>query len=151
MAAISTCTNCGKLSRGRKDKLYCSAKCRFEHWSLGAAVNPCYYCGVPADSVDHVPPQCQRPILESLGLKGRYEWVQVWACRECNSLLGARAIFTVRERKKFIKGALRRRYRKYLRIPEWHHSELAELGPTAKSYVISGIVTKELVEKRINW
>lgn len=114
-------------------------------------VQPCEYCGMPADSLDHVPPQAVRPFLAESWLKDRYPFVEVWACRECNCILGSRALFTVSARAAFIKKALAKRYAKFLRTPEWTDAELSKLGYVLQKIVINAIVMKELVKSRIKW
>lgn len=112
---------------------------------------PCYYCGQPGITVDHVPPISLRSRLGELGLNDRYTFHEVRACHECNVLLGARPLYTLTDRKRFMKRTLRRRYARFLRLPIWTDAQLAELGPTLKSSVLSAILTAEIVHKRLNW
>ncbi len=157
MAIKRRCRFCGTSINGRSDKIYCSAACRFRDWKDATegtshpTIQPCEYCGMPADSLDHVPPQAVRPFLAESGLTGRYPFVEVWSCRECNCLLGARALFTIRSRADFIKKALAKRYAKFLRTPEWTDAELAKLGYVLQQIVINALVMKELVKSRIRW
>ena len=121
MATLRPCKRCGTAMRGRADKVYCSDRCRFADWAEGRGerrdIRPCWYCGVPSDSIDHVPPQRIRDFLVERKIT-KYRFAEVWSCRECNSLLGARPIWDVHRRKRFIKQALRKKYRRYLAIPE---------------------------------
>jgi hypothetical protein len=109
--------------------------------------NPCYYCGLPCDTVDHVPPKSAR---EYLDLK-RYPRFLIPACRECNNLLGARSLYTPGERKKFIKRALKKRYGRVLLAPSWTDQEIAELGPCLQSTVRASEALKRLVRRRLAW
>lgn len=111
----------------------------------------CTYCGMSADTIDHVPPQVARPFLLSQGLHLKYPFVEVRCCRECNSLLGAQAYWTVADRKRYIKKRLRRRYRDYLRMPEWKDSELQELGRGLHDMVLQSQVMQDLIKKRLGW
>src|SRR3990172_1269779 len=110
------CQNCGNLiTKGRKDKKFCSESCRYVHWRDNpGTVPPCYYCGMPGNTIDHVPPTSARYRLVELGLQSRYPNNEVNACSECNGLLGCRPIWTLSERKQFIKKALQRKYKKSL-------------------------------------
>lgn len=114
-------------------------------------VDACFYCGLPADSKDHVPPVSARPVLfEQLG-KDCPEFLEVWACRECNCLLGARALWTVSERKRFIKKKLRARYKKVLAMPHWSEDEIAVLGPNAKQFILRNLLIQRITMARLKW
>jgi hypothetical protein len=56
-------------------------------------------------------------------------------CRECNSLLGAKALFTIEERAHEIAESLERRYRKELNAPIWTDEELDDLGDTLRKQI----------------
>ncbi len=155
MSERRKCRYCGKWMTGRADKAYCSDRCRYADWKgrqTGSPnTQPCEYCGMPADSIDHVPPQTVRPFMMESGLSKRIQFVSVWACRECNCYLGAKALFTIEERKRFIKKVLRLKYKKYLKIPDWSDSELSRVGYTLEKAILYGIIMKEMVISRINW
>ncbi len=154
MAFVSECKRCGARITGRRDKIYCSDACRFADWREGktsAEANLCIYCGLPADSLDHIPPQSVRPTLVKMGIASRFPFREVWACRECNSLLGYRELWTIELRKRFIKKALRKKYRRYLRIPHWDDREISELGYALQQHVLQGTVIREILEYRLKW
>ena len=94
----------------------------------------CHYCGAPADTKDHIVPisynYTQRP-NNSPGKGGQ----TVDCCRECNSLLGAKALFSVEERAHEIAECLERRYKKELKAPVWSEEDLAELGPALRKQI----------------
>jgi hypothetical protein len=150
-----TCKRCSKVIRGRRDKIYCSDRCRFADWAEYRTTlpeaKPCRYCGLACDTIDHIPPQSVRPRLVELGIANRYPFIEVWCCRECNTLLGARALWTVETRKKFIKQALRKRYHRYLNAPEWTDREISHLSGTLQRYVLNREIIKAMVEKRLTW
>lgn len=152
MSFSGLCRRCGTGFKGRSDRLYCSDRCRYLDWQAKKhEAAPCRYCGMPADGIDHIPPASARTRLAALGIADRYPFVEVQCCGECNSLLGARPLWTVAKRKAFIKKALRRRYKKYLRIPAWSDGELAKLGPILQRTVINNLAWKEMIEDRIKW
>lgn len=109
----------------------------------------CEYCGNVADTIDHVPPQCIRPTLINLKLTNRFPFFEVKACRECNSLLGKRMLWTFRQRKKFIRRALRLKYKEVLALPDWSDSEIKQLNGNLKDFVIKRAVLKEFVRARL--
>jgi hypothetical protein len=152
MAVSSICSVCGEPFKHRKNKFYCSPRCRYRAWADAAPqAEPCVYCGIPASTIDHVPPQSVRPSLVELGLTNRFPFLEVSACRECNSLLGARALWTIAVRKAFIKKALRRRYKRFLAIPAWSDRELSQLSQSLQAHVINGCIMADLVRKRLSW
>lgn len=66
-------------------------------------VKVCIYCGMSADSIDHVPPRHLRAQLAEIELLA-LGTKEVDACRECNSALGRRPLLTITERRRYIKG-----------------------------------------------
>lgn len=114
-------------------------------------LTPCHYCGIVADSVDHVPPSVARPHIIAFGLLGYYRFTTVPACRECNSALNHLAPWTLGARKEWVKRWLRQRYAKYLRIPDWQEEEIKKKGPTLQRYIRDGLEIRNLTRKRIQW
>lgn len=112
----------------------------------------CFYCGQPCDSVDHVTP---RATLKMMGgeienpVTSRYETVD--ACRECNCALGDGLYTTLSDRKRAAKEYLRRKYKKYLSMPDWSDSELDELGYTLRSHIKRNMAIKKLTRMRLDW
>lgn len=116
-------------------------------------VEPCFYCGLPADTQDHVIPQSKLGDLEALGIKTMWSqrtW-DVPACLECNSALGDRLFRNINERKRWVKNWLRRRYAKYLKMPQWTEDELRELGYSLRQNVQDHIDAKQTLLMRLRW
>ena len=94
----------------------------------------CHYCGAPATTKDHIIPISYnyngRP--NNANAKGGKT---VDCCRECNSLLGAKALFTIEERAHELAECLERRYKKELNAPVWADEDLEELGPNLRKQV----------------
>jgi hypothetical protein len=107
---------------------------------------------MPAEGTDHVPPTSVRPIILAEG-STRWPFVEVDCCNECNSLLGAHMPWTVNGRKELIKQKLRRKYRKYLAIPDWSAEELAEHPPRGLlgTFIHEGIMVKLATLARLKW
>ena len=123
-------------------------------WS--ESVTPCYYCGLPADSTDHVIPRAVIEQIETLGdpdvlaeMYTRHRVRTVDACRECNSMLQSRYFSTLAERKAWMKDRLRTRYRRYLELPEWADTELMELSERLQMRVIASLEIKRIIQRRL--
>jgi hypothetical protein len=149
------CDECGlPYQKTRTWHRFCSSTCRITAWQKinePGAQAICEYCGMPGDSVDHVPPKVTRQKLIDLGIADRYPFCEVTACRECNSALGCRPLWTVSARRKFVKTWLRRRYKKLLSIPDWTDRELLDLGPAMQRYVIDSLTKRDIIDDRIRW
>ncbi len=155
------CVRCGKeVRQTRSWQTFCSNTCRWLDWAKRHPRTekepediypPCHYCGQPGVTIDHVPPQSLRTRLGELGLTGHYTFHEVRCCRECNCLLGARPLYTLADRKRFIKRVLRKRYARFVRMPPWSDEQLAELGHTLRTSVLSAVLTAEIVHRRLAW
>jgi hypothetical protein len=145
---ISLCQNCGKRFTPRAGKRYCSDRCRWE--AHQNAREPCYYCGAPAQGVDHIPPRVARAELIALGID-KWDFLEVPACSECNSALGGRPIWILTARKEFIKKWLRRRYAKYLAIPAWTDEQRKDLGSNLSQFIDEGLLMAQITHQRIRW
>lgn len=110
---------------------------------------PCSYCGVIANSVDHIPPRSARDGIIASGLMMRYPFIEVPACRECNSLLNLRGGWTLCERRDYIRRQLKRRYRHSLAIPDWTDSELARMSVGMRRYISYGLIVRDFVRQRL--
>lgn len=110
----------------------------------------CYYCGLPADVIDHVIPKIVLKSHDAVGHDIRKNrTLTVPACRECNSLLSASVQKTLQERKRELKIRLKRKYKKLLIMPEWNEEELSELSPRLRQYIEASQKHKQLVKLRI--
>ena len=107
---------------------------------------PCYYCGLIATSIDHFIPQTltKRGFLTD-------EQLLIPACRECNSILGARVFRTLALRREAAKEGIRKKYRKFLNLPDWEIEEIEDLGWTLKSVIKRGQALKHLTRQRLAW
>lgn len=112
--------------------------------------NPCTYCGMPAETLDHVPPRRIRKMLKEEEVR-RWPFVTVASCLECNSLLGSLRLMTVIQRKAYIKKRIRDRYGKFLKAEEWTDDELSELGPSLRESVAEMMEMSKIVRKRLKW
>lgn len=150
------CTHCAKAFKYRPGKRYCSDTCRYRAWAASldddVVVTPCTYCGSPADTIDHVPPRSVRSfILATPDLATKFPFLEVDVCRECNTAIGARALWTVPERKAFVKEWLHRRYARVLRLPDWTPTEVEELGDRLRGELERDRILCQWIKQRIAW
>lgn len=114
------------------------------------ATIPCTYCGLPADTRDHVIPQAARGSVPP-------EWLlacpdTVPACRECNSLANDRIVVrSVDEKRDEIHELLRRRYRKLLAKPDWDSTALRTMGPAMRRQIRATLHRRDVLLQRLAW
>jgi len=112
----------------------------------------CVYCGDPADTVEHVPPLSRVSDYEALGIVNEL-YCKSPACRECNSVAGDSLQDSFMARVEYVKDCLERRYRRYLRLPEWDDAELdeAEFGPVLRSAIVEHNRKAKAARERIEY
>jgi hypothetical protein len=121
-------------------------------------IDPCYYCGVPADTIDHVVPKSLLDAVRDSGEEGliaavseRHRRMTVPSCHECNSLAGALYHQTLDERADFVRERLARRYARILAMPDWSPSEIATLSERLQKHVIAGLLKRDLARRRLRY
>jgi hypothetical protein len=121
-------------------------------------IEPCYYCGLPATTVDHVIPVSMLADLSTLGddeafeaLTSRFRKHLVPACRECNSILGNKYVDSLAKRREYVKKRLRTRYDRFLETPDWNDSELSQVSDMLQGYIVHSIAKRDLIRQRIAW
>jgi hypothetical protein len=95
----------------------------------------CEYCGNPASTVDREP----------------ISTLRVPVCVECRGLLRNQPLWTVAERRDYVRERLRERYEPLLRIPDWRGEELGELEGRLLQYVQNSITAADVLNSRLNW
>lgn len=120
----------------------------------------CFYCGFPATTRDHsIPVSILWTIIRNQNwdlleqLKAGYERGElvVPACRECNSLLAAGLDYSLEERKLRLKGLLKKKYKRYLDLPDWNEKELAEMGYSLLEWINSSLAFRNNILMRLEW
>lgn len=96
-------------------------------------MSTCHYCGADADTKDHIIPIVY--LRNGRPRNRRAIGDTVDCCRECNSLLGAKALFSIEERANELAECLTRRYKKELKAPIWTEEDLSDLGPTLRKQI----------------
>ena len=110
----------------------------------------CHYCGAPAATKDHIV-----PISYNYTNRPKYHRSKggetVDCCRECNTLLGAKALFSIQERAHEVAECLERRYKKELNAPIWTKEDLEELGSTLQKQIkAKQFLRDEILERTRN-
>ena len=90
-------------------------------------LDDCFYCGEPAQSLDHVPPLAWVEHKEVAEWKRRgIPLVLVRSCVDCNKRLGDRPFFTTQERCAFLNDRLTAQFERDSLL--WSEDEIAEMG-----------------------
>lgn len=115
----------------------------------------CVYCGMPADTRDHVFPVCRAVTLDLRRPGVRKALGQglntVPACRECNSVAGSHPFTSIRAKRDFIQEKLRKRLSADLLMPDWDEAEIAELSYSMRMHVRRGQRAQARASMRCNW
>lgn len=116
----------------------------------GCIWHPCFYCGEPADTIDHCPPLSKVDAYRALRLANEM-YLRVPCCRECNSLLGDSLQDDILQRERDCKARLARKYYRVLKLAEWTPEELAEMGPGLRKMIAGMGKIRTSVEARLEY
>jgi len=108
----------------------------------------CTYCGDVADTFDHIVPVSYRHNSRN---KSENRDMAVPCCRECNSTLQDKLLFTIRERAHYLYNRYSIKYKKILSFPDWSDNELEEMSVEFQRSIRASIVYKSLLNSRIRW
>lgn len=122
-------------------------------YGKGLVTVPCYYCGVPATSEDHVLPLVA---LDSLLCEGTLPVASdlltiVPSCIECNSLAGDKVFNSRREKKRYIQRRLANRYADVLNQVAWDDEEIEEMEGDMRRTLELLEHERRLVQSRIEY
>lgn len=109
----------------------------------------CMYCGDIATTRDHVPPKKWLNLFSLHALHLTENKVVVPACRNCNCVLGAKPLFTIEERRAYMRTYLWRKHGKLLATPGWKEEEITQLGRNLQRYIRGELHRKQHVMRRI--
>lgn len=102
----------------------------------------CVYCGDTATHADHVPAVIYKYYVTP---NERY---CVPSCKQCNLTLGRKKLFDVEDRRIWIQGYYRKKYRRILNLPDIDEKEL---GYNLKTLIQSGKSTRQWILHRISF
>ena len=108
----------------------------------------CTYCGIPASTLDHVPPISWSASANE-DAKKEMNFYKIPSCDECNSALSNLRLFSVMERIHHVHTWLKKKYKKALRMPYWDEDELKELSSTMIAEVRKAEKQSAWVKSRI--
>lgn len=121
-------------------------------------LSACHYCHQTADTIDHVVPRALIIAATDSGdaaliaaVSERRRRMTVTSCRECNHLAGAVYDQTLALRRARIADKFERRHRRVLEMPDWSDTELMELSPQLRGYVINAVVKRDELRERLRW
>jgi len=94
----------------------------------------CFYCGDPAQALDHVPPLTMMDVIGPEKIKkDRIPRALVPCCTECNSALGNRQLMTVFDRLLYLESYYEAFFKQQKAM--WSDEEIDELGPSLREFV----------------
>lgn len=112
----------------------------------------CHYCGYPAETLDHIPPLSRYD--DALAITDKFNPVLVPSCGECNGLAGTELHISFLERQEFVKGKLRKKYKKIMSFKEWKwldDEDLSDYGDTMKQEIEQSIFLKKNILSRLEF
>ena len=108
----------------------------------------CTYCGIAANSLDHIIPVSYNQTLRKNVKYSKENTVP--SCTECNSSLSNIWLPTIPERAGCLLEKYNKKYKKLLNQPEWEDWEIEELGPGMKKVILTNKKKKEIIIERLN-
>ena len=116
-------------------------------------LDPCVYCGLPAQDDEHVIPQAWMNELKDLQQQGIIKKLPeqsiVRACRECNLIATDNVFKSFRSKRVFIREELERKYNKLAKTPLWEDAEINELDGHLREQVFWHNELVKLMKKRL--
>jgi len=116
-----------KAERARLSRIY--NHLYTPHSFEGQNIRECFYCGDPAETRDHCPPLSwvetrQQDAWRDAGVP----FLTVPCCTPCNSLLGGRGLFTLKERVDYVEQRLSIKFDRETTL--WSEDEIGEMSPS---------------------
>lgn len=112
----------------------------------------CFYCNMPADTIDHCPPLSY---VGNFGVefleKNKIPMYKVPCCRECNSLLGDKMLPTLGERAEYLSDRLFKRYEIDVQSDLWSDDELDEMGYNMRKFISDSNDVKRISVRRVEY
>lgn len=105
----------------------------------------CVYCGLSAYTRDHLLPRSWT------GESVRRNVLTVPACGECNSSINDRYVPSITARRRLAQECIAKKGKKLLGMRQWTPDEIAELGPTLRSFVEKGLFDRNKLLARLAW
>ena len=104
----------------------------------------CIYCGDWFQCRDHI-----IPISYCQTYRDYKRGATVYCCKECNTLLGDRAHFSISSRAEYLIEAYWVKRRKFLTFPEWTADEIMRLGYNLRDGIARKMATKRIYLKKL--
>lgn len=109
----------------------------------------CTYCGVPANSLDHIIPVSYNYVSRK---RAKYsKELCVPCCTECNNSLSNQWLPTISERAGYLLEKYNSKYNKILLQPDWEDWEIEELNGNIKIMVSSNMKKKKDILQRLTF
>lgn len=106
----------------------------------------CFYCSDKSTDMDHTIPHS---FVRFKGARRQYTTDCVPACRECNLLLTNRIHGSLSERLNYLCEKVKAKNFKLLNMPDWHESELKEMGNKLRQEIRKFMIKKAIARHRV--
>lgn len=112
----------------------------------------CTYCGVYATSNDHFVPYSYNSSSKKRVKSVQLQKENIYpSCKQCNSIASNKHFCTVKEKREYIQGVLRKKYKKLLKLPDWSQEELKEISYSLRSGIELRMMAKRWIVNRVNF
>lgn len=111
----------------------------------------CVYCGEAADTRDHFLPVSVAASLADVLPQPARQKVTFPACRECNSIAGAKIFKTVGAKRRYVQKRIEQKNKRLLRAPVWEPHEIGRLGRTLRTKIMHDQRLVAIVRRRLEW
>jgi predicted nucleotidyltransferase len=108
----------------------------------------CTYCGMSKECREHVIPV----VWLSMGRSYNSDlcWI-VPSCSICNSLAGAKIVFSIPEKAEYIAKRFKIKYKKILNFPEWTEEEIKKMSYSFRKSIWGRMVAKRVATEKLNF
>ena len=137
------CKQCEKGFKPKREwQVFCGNSCKCKYNRNFKEI--CFYCGAAGNHRDHVHPVSAR------GEARRYARQElVYACFECNVLLGSKVFNTIEDRVDYLVQTIIKRYKLSGPVVSWTEKEIKGLGPSLRAAIREGLQERHEAEMRV--
>ena len=111
----------------------------------------CFYCGEPADCIDHTIPYSWFRDTKTSGQRQQESvGFMTYSCRECNQILGDKIFPTIQDRLLYVHKHLRKRHKKEMNVV-WDNEDLSTVSGRLQEYINQQNNLNLKIRTRLAW